>query len=92
MSKKVKILNTVEIQQKLNRLAYQVYENNYDESSLLIAGIEGNGFKMAGMLAEKLKQISSLKIVLGKISLDKEEPWKKEAKTDFNEKDFANKT
>lgn len=92
MSAKVKILNTIEIKQKLNRLAYQVYENNFEEKSLLIAGIDGNGFKMAGMLAEKLKEISTLKITLGKISLDKDEPWLKEAKTDFSEKDFANKT
>ena len=31
MSDKVKILDTKQIQQKINRLAYQVYENNFFE-------------------------------------------------------------
>ena len=36
MSDKVKILDTKQIQQKINRLAYQVYENNFLEKELLI--------------------------------------------------------
>jgi pyrimidine operon attenuation protein/uracil phosphoribosyltransferase len=92
MSKKVKILDTRQIVQKLNRLAYEVYENNFEEKAILVAGIDGNGYKVAALLAEKLKQISPLKIQLGKISMEKENPWAKEAKMDFTEKDFANKT
>ncbi len=89
---KVKILNTTQIRQKLNRLAYQVYENNFNEKSLLIVGIEGNGYKVAASLAEKLKEISPIKIQLGKIKLDKDKPWDGDAKIDFDEKDFVNKT
>lgn len=89
---KVKILNTLQIEQKLSRLAYEVYENNFSEKELLIVGIEGNGYKVANHLAEKLKNISPLKITLGKISLNKEKPWEGEPKTDFEEKAFVNKT
>lgn len=89
---KVKILDTVQIKQKLNRLAYEVYENNFDEKQLLIVGIEGNGYKVAANLAEKLKEISKIKIQLGKISLDKNKPWDKSPQVDFDEKDFTNKT
>jgi pyrimidine operon attenuation protein/uracil phosphoribosyltransferase len=92
MSKKIKILDAAQVQQKLNRLAYEVYENNFEEKSLLIVGIEGNGFKVAANLAEKLKEISGLKIKLSKIIIDKEKPWDKEPKTDFEEKDYSNKT
>lgn len=92
MAKKVKILNTEQIRQKINRLAYEVYESNYGEKSMLIVGIDGNGFKVAGMLADKLKQISDIGIKVGKIKMDKDEPWNTEPKADFSEKDFSNKT
>jgi pyrimidine operon attenuation protein/uracil phosphoribosyltransferase len=89
---RVKILDTVQIRQKLNRLAFQVYENNFDEKEMLVVGIEGNGYKFAAQLGAKLAEISGIKINMGKITLDKAEPWKGEPKIDFNEKQFVNKT
>jgi pyrimidine operon attenuation protein/uracil phosphoribosyltransferase len=89
---KVKILDTLQIDQKLNRLAYEVYENNFSEKELLIVGIDGNGYKVANHLCEKLKKISPLKITLGKIKLNKEKPWEGEPVTDFEDKAFVNKT
>jgi pyrimidine operon attenuation protein/uracil phosphoribosyltransferase len=91
MAKKIKILDTVQIKQKLNRLAYEVYENNFDEKGLLVVGIEGNGYKVAALLAEKLKEISGKSIQLGKITVSKEKPWDSDPKFDFKEKDFTNK-
>ena len=92
MSNKVKILDKVQIRQKLNRLAYEVYENNFNEKSLLIVGIEGNGYKVAANLADKLKEISDIKIQLGKIKINKDKPWEGTPQTDFSEKDVVNKT
>lgn len=92
MSAKVKILDTTQIKQKLNRLAFEVYENNFLEKELFVVGIEGNGYKMAKQLCEKLQTISPLKISLGKIKLNKEKPWIEEPQIDFNEKAYINKT
>ena len=89
---KLQILNTLQIRQKINRLAYEVYENNFAEKALLVVGIDGNGYKVAAQLAEKIQEISSIKIKLRKITVDKEKPWDKEPKVDFTEKDYANKT
>jgi pyrimidine operon attenuation protein/uracil phosphoribosyltransferase len=89
---KVKILDTTQIQQKLNRLAFEVYENNFSEKELLVVGIDGNGYKIATHLSEKLKKISPLKITLGKIKLNKDKPWEGEPIVDFDEKAFVNKT
>ncbi len=89
---KVKILDTLQINQKLSRLAYEVYENNFSEKELLIVGIDGNGYKVATNLCDKLKKISPLKITLGKITVNKDKPWDGEALTDFEEKIFMNKT
>lgn len=92
MSTKIKILDTKQIDQKLNRLAFEVYENNFSEKELLLVGIDGNGYKVATHLGEKLKKISPLKIKLGKITVDKDKPWEGEPRIDFTEKDFINKT
>jgi pyrimidine operon attenuation protein/uracil phosphoribosyltransferase len=89
---KLKILDTRQIQQKLNRLAFEVYENNFEEKELLVVGIEGNGYKVAKEIALRLEQISKKKISLGQIKIDKDEPWNAAAKTDFKPKDFTNKT
>lgn len=92
MSSRIKILDARQIGQKLNRLAYEVYENNFSEKELLVVGIDGNGFKVANLVAAKLKEISPMKIRVGKIALDKDKPWEGEPDTDLTEKDFVNKT
>ena len=89
---KIKILDTLQIRQKLNRLAFEVYENNFEEKELLVVGIEGNGYKVAIEIAERLKSISKAKINVGQIKIDKDEPWKAAAQIDFKEKDYINKT
>ena len=85
---KTKILDSTQINQKLNRMAYQVYENNFKEKELLIVGIEGNGYKVAERIVAILNSISTIKTKLGKIKMDKENPWATEPKIDFTEKDF----
>jgi pyrimidine operon attenuation protein/uracil phosphoribosyltransferase len=89
---KTKLLDSVQIHQKLNRMAYQVYENNFKEKELLIVGIDGNGYKVAEKIAAILIEISSIKIKIGKIKMDKANPWLVEPKIDFTEKDFENKS
>lgn len=89
---KTEILNATQIQQKLNRLAYQVYENNFEEKELLIAGIEGNGYLVAKRICEVLKKVSKTKLTLGKISINKKNPLAEEATVDFTDKDYKNKT
>ena len=89
---KAKILDTNQISRKLNRMAYEVYEKNFNEKELFLVGIEGNGYKVAERLEEILKKISGIKIKLSKITIDKERPWAKEPKFDFKEKDYGNKS
>ena len=90
--KKVEILNTQQIQQKLNRLAYEIYEHTVDEKEIMLAGIEGNGYLVAKKLSTILKKIAPYKITLGQISLDKKNPLSAKPTTDFTEKDYKNKT
>lgn len=88
---KTKILDTTQINQKINRMVYQVYENNFGEKELLIVGIDGNGYKLAKEIYDRLKKVADMKLSLGKITLNKEEPWKTKPVTDFVENDHVNK-
>ena len=63
---KIKILDSQQIDQKLNRMAYQVYEANFKEKELFIVGIDGNGYKVAQRIAAILESISSIKIKIGR--------------------------
>lgn len=71
---KTLILDNQQIHQKINRLAYQVYEENYTESALTIAGIAPNGYVLAELIADKLRTISPLHIELVKLTVNKENP------------------
>src|ERR1017187_8827249 len=90
--KKVEVLNTQQIQQKLNRLAYEIYEHTVDEKEVILAGIDGNGYLVTKKLNDVLKKIAKYKITLGKMSLDKKNPLAKKPTIDFTETAYKNKT
>ncbi len=68
------VLDKAQISQKIKRIAYEIYENNYEEPGLVIAGIAGQGYLFAEMLEEQFRAISGKKVELLKISLDKLAP------------------
>ena len=86
------ILNSKQITQKLNRIAYQIYEQNLAEKEVILAGIEGNGQKMAKKISEILKKISPLIIHLGKISINKSNPIGTHPVIDIPAKEYLNQS
>ena len=70
------ILTSDQIQQKTKRIAYQIYESNSSEESIVIAGIAENGYIFATQIAKFLEEISSLKIDMCKVVIDKKNPIK----------------
>jgi pyrimidine operon attenuation protein/uracil phosphoribosyltransferase len=70
-TKKVLILNHTQIQQKINRIAYQILEDNIDEKEIILAGVIARGYRLALRLEAVLKEISNLKITLVEIELNK---------------------
>ncbi len=73
-SKRVLILDREDIQKKTTRIAYQILEDNFDEQELVLAGIADRGYIFAQRLKAILEEISSFRIILIKIMLDKEGP------------------
>lgn len=70
----MQVLNNSQITRKIQRLAYQAYEEFIDNEELIIAGINGNGFELAKLIAFELGKISPLKCWVVEIELDKTQP------------------
>lgn len=88
---KTLILNSKQIEQKVNRIAYEIYENNYDEKEIVIAGIAKNGYLLGKRIADVLQHISRIEIQLIEIALDKENPFESDVKIKLTEKELKNK-
>ena len=85
------LLNTVQINQKIKRIAYQIYESNSNEKEVIIAGIIGNGFIFAEKLVETLKEISPLNVIICKVNINKKEPLEP-VSTSIEVNDYKNKS
>ena len=90
MQNKTQILTHQQIEQKITRIAFQIYEDNYTEKKLIIAGIANNGFIFAELLAKQLKSISNFEIVLQELQIDKKNPIINETTLGLEAKDFKN--
>ena len=87
MPNKKYILDEAVAAKKLTRMAYEIVENNLDESKIILAGIPENGSAIAKNIQKILLEISSLQTELICISFDKRLP--KEVKLNKN-LDFNN--
>lgn len=84
MPNKTLILNNEQISQKINRIAYQIFEDNHTEKEIIIVGIAKKGYLFAEKLVQQLNKISDIKITLAKLTLDKDTPIQKKAKLDID--------
>ena len=69
------ILNHLEIEHKIKRIAYQIYETFVEEDEVILAGIANNGYVFAEKIGRILKEISDLKITLCEVKIDKQNPF-----------------
>ncbi|MCU0441034.1 MAG: phosphoribosyltransferase [Bacteroidia bacterium] len=70
----VQILNDAQVKQIIKRIAYQIYENHFNNKELIIGGIAGRGATVAQLIYDELVSISKLNIQLVTVSLDKDNP------------------
>jgi len=74
MTNRKYILNKEVAAKKLQRMAYEILENNIDEKKIILAGIPENGSVIAKTIQKILGDISSLQTELISVSLDKRNP------------------
>lgn len=70
------ILSHSQIEQKIVRLAYQILENCFEEKSILIGGIQGNGQILAKKISSIISDNSNLNVLNFELQINKEEPWR----------------
>ncbi len=73
MSKNI-ILTNQEIEHKIKRIAFQIYETFVDEEEIILAGIATNGFIFAKKIATVLETISPLNVILCEVKINKQNP------------------
>jgi pyrimidine operon attenuation protein/uracil phosphoribosyltransferase len=86
------VMNSKQVQQRLNRLAWQVYETCWEEKEIVIAGIASNGFVLANRIAAVLEQIAPLRIRVIELKVDKESPIGKTIDTGMTVAELRDKT
>lgn len=91
VSEKTLILDAAQVKQKIRRMAFEIYERNFKEKSIIVAGIDGQGYVMAKLLAKELEAISPIEVTLVKVSLDKMAPQQGEAELDCEIKEVKKK-
>ena len=71
MTEKIKILDYKQLNQKVNRLSWQIYENNINELNIVIVGISDRGSILAIELMKVIEKISNINVTIGRIDLKK---------------------
>ena len=85
------ILNEKEITDKIRRIAFQIYESNVEETELVLAGIDKNGYILAKKLKTAIQKISPIKPLLCKVKMDKKNPLNP-IETSLTESEYENKS
>ena len=85
------ILTDKEINHKIKRIAFQIYENNTTNKEVVIAGIAENGFLLAEKLKLILEEISDIKVISCKVKIDKKNPLNS-IETSITEELYKNKS
>jgi pyrimidine operon attenuation protein / uracil phosphoribosyltransferase len=86
------VLNKVQTLNKISRIAFEIYENNFQEEEIVIAGIYDKGYQFAELLLEEFKKICTIKVSLIKVSLDKFAPLQSKIELDCELDFLKNKT
>ena len=90
MSDVLKILDSNQINQKILRLSWQVFEDNFSEKEIVLVGIGEQGLLIAEQVKFHLNTISKLKTTVFRIDVDRDKPFNK-VSTELTENDYKNK-
>jgi pyrimidine operon attenuation protein/uracil phosphoribosyltransferase len=85
------ILDSRQVKQKIRRMAFEIYEHNFEEKTVIIAGIDGQGYVLAELLAKEIETISPISPKLVKVALDKSAPQQTDVTVDCDLKEVKKK-
>ncbi len=85
------ILNNQQINHTIKRIAFQIYENNINEKTIILAGIAKNGFLLAQKFKKALEEISNIQVILCEVKINKKRPLEP-IETSLNSSEYADKS
>ena len=91
MIEQIRILNYKQLNQKVKRLSWEIYENNINENNIVIVGISDRGSILAKELMKVIEKISNIHVTIGRIDLNKKNPFDKTASINLVQNDYKNK-
>ena len=71
---KKKILENIQILNKIKRISLQIIESNLDSNKIIICGIEKNGALLAEKISKELDLISDKNIIFCSMKINKSNP------------------
>ncbi len=74
--KKNKIMDAIGIQKTIKRIAFQIYENHFEEQKLILAGIAKNGIVLGQRIQDELEKISNIEVIFMEAKINKKNPRK----------------
>lgn len=86
------ILNDRQILQKIRRMAFEIYEHNFDAKEIILVGIRDQGYVLANLLRANLEEITPIEINLVGVTLDKMAPTQSDILLDCEVSELKNKT
>jgi pyrimidine operon attenuation protein/uracil phosphoribosyltransferase len=86
------VLTRSQIDQKIDRIAFEIYENSFEENVIYLGGISGNGFLFAERLVAKLSEISDQSVRLFELSIDKDAPLEHEINLSVSNEELQGST
>ena len=85
------VLEDGQVRQKIRRMSYEIFENNFSEKTIVLAGIDGQGYALAQLLEKELLAISPLEVVITRVMLNKQSPQLSEVTLDISTEDLKKK-
>lgn len=85
------ILDHIQTNYKLKRIAYQIYESNVTQKEVILAGIYENGYLLAKKIKKEVEKISDINVTLCKVNVDKKQPTNA-VQTSLKPSEYKNKS
>ena len=92
-SKQNLILSEIQVRQIIRRIAFEIYENNFDEKHIVLVGIYDKGYLLADLMHQELQQIAKgVKTTLVRLDINKDQPLSDEVSLDQDIKVLKNRS
>jgi len=85
------ILDSEQIIQKIQRLSYEIYENNLSEKNIILLGLKKNGYLLSKQIKKHLDRLFTYKVKLFQLKIEKDLFIVDNSKLNFTKEDISNK-